>query len=1612
MKFNRFLQSAFEKNKPNKEKIRARALRAGNNVMIKIVAGVTAAVLLIGVVATGAYFGIMNMPTATACDLPQELIGISPINAVRADGVSGGRISDGSSFEVTTENAMSEEQFRSVFEITPNVDYSVKKLSGNKFEVTPMQAEKGAVYTVGAVVGGRTVYSWAFQTDDSFRVLSRTPNYERLDADTGAVTIEFSHADVENFESHFKIYPEIPGKFNHYGRKWSFTPTEPFEKNTLYTVTVDGGLSCKSGETLGEDYTFSFYAMDYEQSAYVVYGRGLTSNCFSPDKVPYAAIRARYAETDNYDSINVDVYKIKDAETFLELQDEYFGYPIVSGMLAGRLKESDKVESFTGNADNTSSGLSYKYVAYPHTYEKGYYISAIDYNGKTLYHAFQVNDISVYTVWSIDDCTVWATSSATGAPVSGTTVTLNKNKGKTDKDGVVTISGNEYSEKRAALTVENGGTPYVAMLNPPYSKENAQLDIDYYSYLQTNSEIYRPGDTVKIFGFTLPRNTDAAPLDNLRIYTSWDDRYYNVEKDGRGAFTCEIELSRHLLADFPNISLMSGNDVLYTESISIYDYVLPAYDMTVTTDKKLYRDGEQITYNAKVFTFDGMPAAGVTVNFNSRQTATTDKDGKVTFTQTARYNPYNEYGVNIGGGFIQADFTVTQPDGTSLEEYASVWVFPTDITAITDIGDSGIKATLYKINFDTKYENEYDYPTAESYKGEIYDAEVTVELWRTVTEKEQSNSWYNPITMETERSYTYHSYEEKCSSYTQKTENGTLTLEKKESDDPMIRYYYLLFADGGTGRLGFSADASGERLFDYIGEDPYTIETDKDEYAAGDSVKVNILCTDYDGNGKYLNSGKLLLTVANGDIVKNEVFDLSSGASFEFTKEFAPDCVLVGAYFDGDKTVPIETLTISEKRQMLDIKITADKQKYSPKDNVTLDIEATDPNGKPADAVLSVNAIDSALEKLAGNRGNIYDSVYCSRTYLGSIARTSSSYFKLTEDTYDMAEDAIEGGMGGAGGSDDYVRDDFEDTPYFEKVETGKDGKATVSFTLPDSITSWIVSVEGYDSDVTVGEGSVKLPSTKEFYISTGSECKIKETDDATFPIKTSAIGKIGDCALTIELAKDGKIISTETRTAQVNTTQFCSFGKLEKGEYTLTVSGTFGTQRDAVRRTITVAEGYNGVRVNESVVIGQSTELSNRYLTDLNINIHDEEQEFFMSVATSMLTDDSTRLENVIASAAAKAFFENDGEFTQYDKSRVLSFIADDGFSIFSDKDVASVENAAWIASVASELVESYTLISYFNDVLATPPTTEQMLYIYWAMAAMGEPVLAELPEIEKQVANGTDEQLICLALAYAYSGDRTHALNIYDKYVKGKFKSENGVTRLTSDTPYNTEKMTELAAMLALKLGAPEAKELVKTVNSAENVTGEKGIVLTSFVKDYFPILSGENSVKITHADGSTESVSYPRIGYATIILPYDEIAQTRFESEKGANVMTVTGDAYIKDLDKSKMLEGVEFTMSVIGEFESGKCAEISIHAKQPAQMNGCVKVKLPYSLKPMGIHSDNLQSGSEVTLYFDSSGLINKSITCYAAVPGEFKAEPAIMSDGESFAVSNELTINVK
>ena len=298
-----------------------------------------------------------------------------------------------------------------------------------------------------------------------------------------------------------------------------------------------------------------------------------------------------------------------------------------------------------------------------------------------------------------------------------------------------------------------------------------------------------------------------------------------------------------------------------------------------------------------------------------------------------------------------------------------------------------------------------------------------------------------------------------------------LTSKDKLGNDLIYQTYVYVFD-------------SNRRDWYSTNESDLSVETDKESYAIGETAQLMIQSS-FDGPA--------LLTVERGTVRRAQIITLSAPLTLinlPIETTDAPN-IFVGitAWEDQDTTVtPKMYQSIPDKKshqtavklsvpvtdKTLQVTILPDKEVYAPREEATFTVKVVNGRGEPVSAELSLAMVDEAIYALSEELSlPIFDAFYFDRRKL------VSNYNTFAPRRY------LFGGGGGGGGGDDSLsanpRSEFPDTAaWFPVLHTDYKGEATVSVTLPDSLTSWRLTTKVITADTQVGESITNILTQQE----------------------------------------------------------------------------------------------------------------------------------------------------------------------------------------------------------------------------------------------------------------------------------------------------------------------------------------------------------------------------------------------------------------------------------------------------------------------------------------------------------------------------------------------------
>ncbi len=286
---------------------------------------------------------------------------------------------------------------------------------------------------------------------------------------------------------------------------------------------------------------------------------------------------------------------------------------------------------------------------------------------------------------------------------------------------------------------------------------------------------------------------------------------------------------------------------------------------------------------------------------------------------------------------------------------------------------------------------------------------------------------------------------------------------------------------------------AGQVVWPNLPNQQIELTADRDHYQPGDTAQVFIPnplgAATADVRGYPVQA---LITIERGQVMRHQVVTLAGDGydlALPLTAEEAPNVyvsvTLVGRDANGKITFRqgYLNLLVEPLAQTLQVEVNSpqlqDSSHFGPRDEVTFEVRVTDAAGNPVQGEFSLAVVDLAALALAQpNSIEIVDAFYGVQP-LG--VRTGLALAVHADRTVETP-----GGLGGGGGDAVplQIREEFPDTAYWNaEIVTDADGRAQVTLTLPDSLTTWQVDVRGLTEDTRVGQQRMEVVTTKDLLV-------------------------------------------------------------------------------------------------------------------------------------------------------------------------------------------------------------------------------------------------------------------------------------------------------------------------------------------------------------------------------------------------------------------------------------------------------------------------------------------------------------------------------------------------
>ncbi len=878
-----------------------------------------------------------------------------------------------------------------------------------------------------------------------------------------------------------------------------------FEADASYRLTLSGDVRDPYGTPLGPDFSLSFRTTDLPpRLTFTRFHEVLTLTPSGPQSIE---LQAR-----NLDRIDLTLRRLS-MDGFLELQRSAVNLhrdPPAAGELVRSWQVTPPVERNVNHRIPTT-------LAEETSLTNGVYLliaDSPDDSAQPQGRLVVVRSAEIIVKSSPDETFLWGVDLHTGAPLEFGEVELRGGDGsilreaRLDGQGTARLPTPSLESPYSSLYAQIGAADedtfaltnwtWSAGIEPFFFGVGLDLsDTDRETYLYTDRPLYRPGDTVHLRGVVRSRErggyqvpsevtVDVRLVDpDGRVVQTW-----NRPLSAFGTFSADYELDAS--ATLGLYSLVAGSEHM---TFDVAAYRKPEFSVEVTASHEDRIGGQPLSAQASATFFSGGPVAEEQVQwaayarptsppnlpqpvyslgasgmapgdfFGYQQlatgTGTTGPDGRFSFevpTELEGSQPMQ----------IVIEASIREPGGAPVTGRTEVRLHPAGIylsvrpeSYSTSTGAvSAARLYARDIHGDPVSALEAQVSVARvTWQQSVQDGEIT---W--VQEEERVNR--DTLTTGPDGTVLFSFAPQR---------SGTYAIEVEAND-----------RQGRPARSRAHVWVRGEEAA--VWRQPVAgriqLVPDRETYAPGDRAEILI-------PSPYDVPAQALITIEGGHVLSHELVELPPNGRFltvNLNQDHMPEAYLSVTLLRPEEegrpaalSAGLVRLPVSAEARRLEVDLAAEPEHPAPGEQVRYHLQVRDSSGARVEAEFSMAVVDQALLALRQpNSPDPFQAFYGQRPLR---VRTAAS-LTLSAQTATATEEGLGRGGGGGDLGPSQVRSQFEDTAYWEpSIRTDENGRATVSFTLPDNLTTWSTTVRGVTTATEVGEADHEFTVSKPLLI-------------------------------------------------------------------------------------------------------------------------------------------------------------------------------------------------------------------------------------------------------------------------------------------------------------------------------------------------------------------------------------------------------------------------------------------------------------------------------------------------------------------------------------------------
>lgn len=739
-------------------------------------------------------------------------------------------------------------------------------------------------------------------------------------------------------------------------------------------------------------------------------------------------------------------------------------------------------------------------------HQKGLFLVEVANGGLRAYTLLMITDLAMVSKNSPGQILLFVANRESGTPVAGaTTVVFNNHqetvRGATDAIGVSVMTFEKIKVQDAIMVAQSEGDVAATSMESWWFGDTSATGV--IGYVYTDRPVYRPTHEVQFKGILRAQRAGQFSLDlagpiAVEVTDPTQKTVYQqkLELSPFGSFHGSLTLSPLAGLGVYQIVAHVGDKSVYG-SFEVQEYKKPEFEVTVSTAKPRYLQGESIEATIEARYYFGAPVANGKVKYSVFRSGYQfpywrilwgDEDFEGDAGEGGYEGDYYGQEISQGTGRLDAEgrLTVKVPTEidaagkrdakyrieahvtdasnreitggrSALATYSTVVVILSTDRYVYRAGDqAGI--TVRTLDYDSK-------PVSTTVDVGFYTYEpysVSWQPWRPAANRKQLSS----ATVSTDAQGVGH-YQ-----YTVPSVSG-VTLEGTTFDSNRRQAHFdtsLWVAGAEYAEIG----PSYQRPEIYL---------DKHSYQPGDIAHVLIVTH---------QPGAQVLVTTEGQQVYTWALHASEGGSLTvdvpIQGRYQPNFFVGVAFVKGEQLYEAnKNVLVPAADKILNVTVETDKPQYKPGEKVAYTINTRDQQGRPVSAEVSLGVVDEAIYAIRPDSTAPPDKVFYARTWDQVQTQFSTIYwFTGYSGSQRMqlarlrAPTALADFKNPAQLVQPQVRKYFPDTIYWTPaLVTDAAGEARATFAFPDSLTTWRATVRAVTANTLVGQVTEKVITRK-----------------------------------------------------------------------------------------------------------------------------------------------------------------------------------------------------------------------------------------------------------------------------------------------------------------------------------------------------------------------------------------------------------------------------------------------------------------------------------------------------------------------------------------------------